>query len=100
MSILSHNTKLILIQYRKHRPMDEEFRENAARARLRFAGNAILAEVKERNKKWTWGYFSERRDDRERYVELFQKKLIASLMGNVCLSHLLTARAYSKSRTL
>jgi len=34
--------------------------------------------------KWTWDYFSERRDDRERYVELFQKKLIAPLAANVC----------------
>jgi len=71
-------------QYRRHRPTDQEFRENAARARLRFAGSAILAEVHERNMKWTWDYFSERRDDRERYVELFQKKLIAPLAANVC----------------
>jgi len=71
------------IQYRRHRPTDQEFRENAARARLRFAGNAILAEVHERNLKWTWDYFSERRDDRERYVGLFQKKLVAPLTESV-----------------
>ncbi|KAF5355629.1 hypothetical protein D9756_003767 [Leucocoprinus leucothites] len=69
-------------QYRRYRPTDEDLQQNAAQARLQFAGNAILAEVREKNKKWTWAYFSERRDDRERYIELFQKKLLAPLVGN------------------
>ncbi|KXN90021.1 Vacuolar protein sorting-associated protein 13 [Leucoagaricus sp. SymC.cos] len=66
-------------QYRRHRPRDEEFKINVARARLHFAGNAILAEVKERNRKWTWGFFAERRADREQYISLFQKKLLTPL---------------------
>lgn len=41
---------------------------------LRFAGQAVLDKIHERNRKWSWGYFKERRDDRKRYIELFKKK--------------------------
>ncbi|CAI4219735.1 unnamed protein product [Parascedosporium putredinis] len=36
--------------------------------------NAILGKIKERNRRWTWDYFRERRDNRLRYIELFKKK--------------------------
>lgn len=41
---------------------------------LRFAGKAVLDKIHERNRKWSWEYFKERRDDRIRYIELFKKK--------------------------
>ncbi|KAF9015159.1 vacuolar protein sorting-associated protein 13 [Cyathus striatus] len=63
-------------QYRKYQPSEEELSVNPARARLLFAGRCILANVHERNEKWTWKYFAERRDDRNRYVDLFQKKIL------------------------
>ncbi|KAJ3842350.1 vacuolar protein sorting-associated protein 13 [Lentinula raphanica] len=63
-------------QYRKYRPSDDEFRTNAARARLKYAGTAILENVRQRRRQWTWQYFAERRDDRLKYVELFQKKVL------------------------
>lgn len=44
------------------------------RAWLQFAGNAVLGKIHERNRKWSWDYFRERRDDRNRYMELFKKK--------------------------
>ncbi|TQS33464.1 hypothetical protein Golomagni_06190, partial [Golovinomyces magnicellulatus] len=44
------------------------------RAWLKFAGNAVLGKIHERNRKWSWDYFRERRDDRIRYIELFKKK--------------------------
>ncbi|KAK0465028.1 vacuolar protein sorting-associated protein 13 [Desarmillaria tabescens] len=66
-------------QYRKYRPGDEEFSINAAGARLHFAGVAILEEVREKNRKWTWAYFAERRDDRNKYVDLFQRKQLGVL---------------------
>lgn len=66
-------------QYRKHRPSDEEFKANRARALLRFATQAILDGVHDRHRKWTWAYFAERRDDRNKYVELFEKKMTNSL---------------------
>ncbi|KZT30580.1 vacuolar protein sorting-associated protein 13 [Neolentinus lepideus HHB14362 ss-1] len=69
-------------QYRKVRPSEEDLRQNRARALFRFAGNAILSGIQERNRKWTWSYFAERRDDRKRYVELFKQKSIGPLVGN------------------
>ncbi|KMR56098.1 hypothetical protein EY06_15360, partial [Staphylococcus aureus] len=56
------------------RPSEEALLENKPRALLKFAGKAILNEVHERNRKWTWAYFAERRDDRRLYVELWKEK--------------------------
>ncbi|KAL4070939.1 vacuolar protein sorting-associated protein 13 [Scleroderma citrinum] len=67
-------------QYRKHRPSDEEFARNRGRAYLTFAIEAILNEVRERRRKWTWAYFAERRDDRNKYVELFKRKITNTLL--------------------
>lgn len=44
------------------------------RAWFKFAGDAVLGKIHERNRKWSWDYFRERRDDRNRYIELFKKK--------------------------
>jgi vacuolar protein sorting-associated protein 13A/C len=44
------------------------------RAWLKFAGNAVLNKIHERNRKWSWEYFKERRDDRIKYISLFKKK--------------------------
>ncbi|PPQ80804.1 hypothetical protein CVT25_001929 [Psilocybe cyanescens] len=63
-------------QYGKYRPAEIEFTSNTARARLQYAATAILEGVREKNKKWTWQHFKERRDDRNAYVSLFQKKLL------------------------
>ncbi|PWZ02331.1 hypothetical protein BCV70DRAFT_172197 [Testicularia cyperi] len=61
-------------QYRKFRPSSEEIEQNRPRALLRFAGRAILNEVHEKHKVWSWDYFRQRRDDRKEYVELFKQK--------------------------
>ncbi|CAO1638595.1 unnamed protein product [Sympodiomycopsis kandeliae] len=61
-------------QYRRFRPSIEEVQENKPRAMLRFAGQAILNEVHEKHRVWTWDYFKQRRDDRKEYVELFKTK--------------------------
>ncbi|SNX84266.1 related to VPS13 - involved in regulating membrane traffic [Melanopsichium pennsylvanicum] len=61
-------------QYRKFRPSQEQLEQNKPRALLRFAGKAILNEVHERHRVWTWDYFKQRRDDRKEYVELFKQK--------------------------
>lgn len=44
------------------------------RAWLQFAGNAVLSKIHERNRRWTWEYIAERRDDRIRYIQLFKKR--------------------------
>ncbi|KZT65144.1 vacuolar protein sorting-associated protein 13 [Daedalea quercina L-15889] len=67
-------------QYRKYRPTAEELNENRPRALLQFAGRAILDEVHERRRRWTWAYFAARRDERHRYVELFKKKQLNPLV--------------------
>ncbi|KAF7339474.1 hypothetical protein MSAN_02161700 [Mycena sanguinolenta] len=66
-------------QYRKFRPPEAQFAANPAKYRLRYAGTAILEGVRERRHKWTWAYFAERRDDRNNYVDLFQKKTLNTL---------------------
>ena len=68
-------------QYRRLRPSDEEIAKSKARAMLKFAGQAILEQVHERRKRWTWEHFRKRRDDRKRYVELYRKKLPGTLVG-------------------
>ncbi|KAH9486936.1 Vacuolar protein sorting-associated protein 13 [Psilocybe cubensis] len=63
-------------QYGKYRPAETEFSKNPAKARLQYAATAILEGVRDKKRKWTWQYFAERRDDRNAYVALFQKKLL------------------------
>ncbi|PGH11668.1 hypothetical protein AJ80_07035 [Polytolypa hystricis UAMH7299] len=44
------------------------------KAWFRFAGTAVLNKIHERNRRWTWDYMKERRDDRILYIDLFKKK--------------------------
>lgn len=60
-------------EYKKYQPKGVRPKEDP-RAWLQFAGNAILSKIHERNRRWSWDYFRERRDDRKRYIELFKKK--------------------------
>ncbi|MCO5590231.1 hypothetical protein L7F22_044200 [Adiantum nelumboides] len=61
-------------QYRRFRPAPQELEENRPRALLQFAGRAILNEVHEKHRVWSWDYFRQRRDDRKEYVRLFKEK--------------------------
>jgi vacuolar protein sorting-associated protein 13A/C len=67
-------------QYRQYRPTKEELEENKGRALIRFAGRAILGDIHERNRRWTWAYFAERREDRKAYVDLFKKQMLNQLV--------------------
>lgn len=60
-------------EYKKYQPKGVRPKEDP-RAWFRFAGNAVLSKIHERNRRWSWDYFRERRDDRKRYIELFKKK--------------------------
>ncbi|KFA74354.1 hypothetical protein S40288_06674 [Stachybotrys chartarum IBT 40288] len=60
-------------EYKRLQPKGVTPKEDP-RAWLLFAGNAVLGKIHERNRKWSWDYFRERRDDRVRYIELFKKK--------------------------
>lgn len=60
-------------QYRKYQPKGVTPKENP-RAWLKFATDAVLSQIHERNRQWSWDYFRERRDDRKQYIELFKKQ--------------------------
>ncbi|CAG8552629.1 14898_t:CDS:10 [Dentiscutata erythropus] len=60
-------------QYRKFRPPNEVTPKKDPRAWLQFAGNCIISEIRERNRKLTWEFFKERRDDRHDYVKSIAK---------------------------
>lgn len=68
---------IIRPQYRRFRPLESEFTHNPAKARLKFAANAIRSEIHEKDRKWSWAYFAERRDDRKAYVDLYIKMKLA-----------------------
>jgi vacuolar protein sorting-associated protein 13A/C len=59
-------------EYRKLQPAKRP--KEDPKAWLLFAGRAVLDRIHDRNKRWSWAYFAERRDDRKRYIELFKKK--------------------------
>lgn len=60
-------------EYKKYQPKGVTAKEDP-RAWFRFAGDAVLSKIKERNRRWTWDYMRQRRDDRLRYIEIFKKK--------------------------
>ncbi|KAF1952441.1 vacuolar protein sorting-associated protein-like protein vps13 [Byssothecium circinans] len=59
-------------EYKKFQPKSRPLEDPAGW--LQFAGQAVLDKIHERNRKWSWEYFKERRDDRVRYIQLFKKK--------------------------
>ena len=59
-------------EYKKYQPQSSP--KEDPHAWLQFAGKAVLEKIHDRNRKWSWDYFRERRDDRRRYIELFKKK--------------------------
>lgn len=60
-------------QYKKYQPKGITPKQDP-RAWFRFAGKAILSQIHEKNRRWSWAYFEERRNDRKRYIELFKKQ--------------------------
>ncbi|KKA27236.1 hypothetical protein TD95_004731 [Thielaviopsis punctulata] len=65
-------------EYLRHQPKVPVMTD--ARAWFRFAGNAVLNKIHERNRKWTWDYFRKRRDNRVRYISLFKKSVQSATM--------------------
>jgi vacuolar protein sorting-associated protein 13A/C len=60
-------------EYKKYQPKGITVKEDP-RAWFKFAGEAVLSKIHDRNRRWSWDYFKERRDDRVKYIELFKKK--------------------------
>ncbi|KAJ8612730.1 hypothetical protein MRB53_037306 [Persea americana] len=59
-------------EYKKLQPKSSP--KEDPKAWLLFAGKAVLDRIHDRNRRWTWAYFKERRDDRLRYITLFKKR--------------------------
>ena len=59
-------------EYKKFQPKSKP--KDDPRTWFKFAGTAILNNIHERNRRWTWDFFRERRDNRKRYIELFKKR--------------------------
>lgn len=60
-------------QFQKYKPRGKTPKEDP-KAWVRAAGTAVLDEVHERHKKWSWAYMKGRRDTRKRFIELFKLK--------------------------
>ncbi|KAJ1960237.1 Vacuolar protein sorting-associated protein 13, partial [Dispira parvispora] len=60
-------------RYLKFRPPAHVKVSDNARQWLQFAIECVLSEVKERRRRWTWDYFKERRNDRQRYMRLYRE---------------------------
>ncbi|KAI5124698.1 hypothetical protein M0805_004304 [Coniferiporia weirii] len=63
-------------KYRKYRPDESEFKHKP-KAFWKFATTAIREEIHDKNRRWTWSHFQQRRNDRHRYVNLFKEKELA-----------------------
>lgn len=59
-------------EYRKFQPKCRP--KEDPRAWFRFAGEAVLSKIHNRNKRWSWDYIKSRRDDRIVYIDLFKKR--------------------------
>ncbi|EEH08104.1 vacuolar sorting-associated protein [Histoplasma capsulatum G186AR] len=59
-------------EYKQHQPKVRP--KEDPRAWLQFAANSVLGKIHDRNRRWTWDYIKERRDDRIAYINLFKKK--------------------------
>ena len=59
-------------EYKKFQPKKPP--KEDPKAWLKFAFDAVITKIHERNRRWTWDFLRERRDDRLRYIELFKKK--------------------------
>ncbi|PWY87578.1 vacuolar protein sorting-associated protein [Aspergillus heteromorphus CBS 117.55] len=63
------------IRHQEYRKLQPKCRpKEDPRAWLKFAGDAVLSKIHERNRRWTWDYIKERRDDRLAYIDLFKKQ--------------------------
>ncbi|OJJ49438.1 hypothetical protein ASPZODRAFT_129900 [Penicilliopsis zonata CBS 506.65] len=63
------------IRHQEYKKLQPKVRpKEDPRAWFRFAGQAVLSKIHDRNRRWSWEYIKERRDDRIAYINLFKKK--------------------------
>ncbi|TPX42076.1 hypothetical protein SeMB42_g05292 [Synchytrium endobioticum] len=66
-------------QYRKYRPPRTITPRLDPQAWFKYAGTCILSEIHDRNRRWTWDFFAERRDDRLSYINLYKEQKLATI---------------------
>lgn len=65
-------------QYRKFRPRSPVFEAKPGEW-WRYAMNAVVIDVKDKQRRWSWSYMKERRQDRKKYVALWIQKAKCNL---------------------
>ncbi|KAJ3015263.1 hypothetical protein HKX48_004689 [Thoreauomyces humboldtii] len=65
--------------YRQFRPPRTISPSLDPEAWLKFAGRSVLHDIQERNRRLTWTYLAERRDDRHLYVTLYKQRKESTL---------------------
>ncbi|ODQ63120.1 hypothetical protein NADFUDRAFT_80833 [Nadsonia fulvescens var. elongata DSM 6958] len=60
--------------FRKFRPKHSV--KEDPKAWIKYAGQAVLNEIHEKNKVWSWDFIKQRRDNRLRYIELYTRKFL------------------------
>lgn len=67
------------LKFKKFRPKSRPL--EAPKQWFKYVAQVVLNEVHEKNHKWTWEYFKERRDNRKAYVDAYKKKLASQDSG-------------------
>ncbi|GMM33802.1 membrane morphogenesis protein [Saccharomycopsis crataegensis] len=62
-------------KFKKFRPPKSMKPMEHPREWFQYAARAVLDEIHEKNNKWSWEYFKERRDDRRAYIKYFKLKI-------------------------
>ncbi|KAI9302632.1 hypothetical protein BJ944DRAFT_290009 [Cunninghamella echinulata] len=96
-------------QYLKFHPPPGVTPKSNPKAYFKFAGEAVLSKIHERNYKWTWDHFKTRRDQRKAYIEYYtalkkktatveQKKKLTELERALSFEDIIFYRSMVKSR--
>ncbi|KAF7728851.1 hypothetical protein EC973_005477 [Apophysomyces ossiformis] len=96
-------------KYLKYRPRQGTTPKSHPIEYFRYAGNAILAEIHERNYRWTWAHFKKRRQERLSYVECYtaqkmqkatpeQLEILKALEWNLSFEDIRFYRSIAKSK--
>lgn len=77
--IYSYHSKLLThaLQYRALRPANPKTPRSHPKEFFQFAQNAVLEHIHDKNYRWSWDHFRQRRDDRKDYISSY----VANALG-------------------
>lgn len=67
------------LKYRALKPKEAKTVKDNPREWLQYAIHAVVQEIHDKNKVWSWEYIKGRRDDRLNYIKLYKQKMEGSL---------------------